>query len=139
MMAKVWFWLALCLLLVSHTTQAQVVIVVNPSAKASEIAKSALADIFTGGSTSFKDGSHAVPVTLKGGVTHEDFLKTYVGKNDGAFRAAWRAAVFSGQGTMPRTFDSEAALLDYVAATAGAIGYVSKDSDRSKVKTLDVR
>ena len=40
---------------------------------------------------------------------------------------------------MPKMFDSEAALVDYVAATPGAIGYVSKGTDVGKAKTLVVR
>jgi ABC-type phosphate transport system substrate-binding protein len=37
---------------------------------------------------------------------------------------------------MPKTCDSEAALIEYVAATPGAIGYVSRISPQDNVKTL---
>ena len=61
-----------------------------------------------------------------------------MGKGDAAFRAAWRSLVFAGQGSMPKTFDTEAALIEYVAATPGAIGYVGKDPGDS-VKKLNVK
>jgi hypothetical protein len=61
-------------------------------------------------------------VILKGGPVHEVFLKKHVGVPPEEFRAQWRKAVFTGQGTMPKTFDSEAALLEYVASTPGALG-----------------
>jgi hypothetical protein len=37
---------------------------------------------------------------------------------------------------MPRAFDSESALIEYVAATPGAVGYVSRISPQDKVKCL---
>ncbi|MEI9976913.1 MAG: hypothetical protein WDO73_35595 [Ignavibacteriota bacterium] len=120
------------------TVQAQV-IVVNRSVKITEIGKSDLHDIFLGASSSFKDGSRAVPVTLKGGPVHEQFLKEYVGRSDMAFRSAWRQVVFAGQGTMPRAFDTEAALLEYIASTPGSVGYVGKAPTQENVKTLAVK
>jgi ABC-type phosphate transport system substrate-binding protein len=39
---------------------------------------------------------------------------------------------------MPRAFDSEAALIEYVAATPGALGYVSRMSSQDKVKSIAV-
>ena len=114
-------------------------IVANPAVKGAEISKSDLRDIFSGSSSTFKDGSHAVPVTLRAGAVHEEFLKTYVGKTDSGFRAAWRMLVFTGQGSMPKTLDSDAQVVEYVANTPGAIGYVSKGSPSDKVKVLTVR
>ena len=62
---------------------------------------------------------------------------TSVGHSD-SFRAQWRKAVFTGQGAAPRS-TSEAALLQYVAVTAGAMGYVSHLGTGEKVKVLLVR
>jgi hypothetical protein len=39
---------------------------------------------------------------------------------------------------MPKTFDTESALIEYVAATPGAIGYVGKDPGDA-VKKLPVK
>jgi ABC-type phosphate transport system substrate-binding protein len=131
--------LFLALLLGCSAMHAQeVVIVANKSVKASEVSVAEIRDVFNGDKTSLSDGSHVVPVTLKGGPVHEAFLKKFLGKGDAAFRAAWRSLVFAGQGTMPKTFDTEAALIDYVAATPGAIGYVGKDPGDT-VKKLSVK
>jgi hypothetical protein len=129
-----------CFLLVCAFAQAQetVVIIANKSVKSSDVSAADLKDVFNGDKNSFSDGSHVVPVTLKEGPVHEAFLKKYVGKTDSAFRAAWRSLVFSGQGSMPKTFDTEAALTDYVAATPGAVGYVGK-APPDTVKQLTVK
>ncbi len=115
------------------------VIVANPGLKLAELSKSDCRDIFTGVSSNYKDGSHAVPVTLRSGPVQEAFLKNYLGKSDAAFRATWRAVVFAGQGMMPKSFDTEAALIDYVASVPGAIGYVGASTDHEKVKVIAVK
>ena len=113
-----------------------VVLVANKSVKISEITNADLRAIFMGTKTRFADGSHAVPVTLKGGPAHEVFLKHYVGEDPEEFRSQWRKVVFTGQGAMPKAFDSESALIEYVAATPGAVGYVSRISPQNGVKLL---
>jgi ABC-type phosphate transport system substrate-binding protein len=75
-------------------------------------------------------------VTLKGGPAHEVFLKNHVGEDPEEFRSQWRKVVFTGQGAMPKAFDSESALIEYVAATPGAIGYVSRFPSQDRVKFL---
>jgi ABC-type phosphate transport system substrate-binding protein len=114
----------------------EIMIVTNRAASVSEISRDQLRDIFTGARTRFGDGSRAVPVLLKGGPVHEVFLSRMIGDNPDEFRVRWRRAVFTGQGAMPKEFQSEAALLDYVSATPGAIGYVSRIPDPAAVKVL---
>jgi ABC-type phosphate transport system substrate-binding protein len=119
--------------------QAQAIVIANPSVKAADVSKDDLRDVFTGNSSSLKDGSHVTPVLLKGGAAHDSFLSAFIGKNDTAFRASWRSLVFSGQASMPKSMDSDAAMVDYVAHNAGAIGYISKATPHEGVKVLAVR
>jgi hypothetical protein len=67
---------------------------------------------------------------------HEVFLKNHVGEDPEEFRSQWRKVVFTGEGAMPKAFDSESALIEYVAATPGAVGYVSRISSQNGVKLL---
>jgi hypothetical protein len=113
-----------------------VVLVANRSVQISEITDSDLRAIFTGKKTRFADGSHALPVTLKGGAAHEVFLKNHLGEGPEEFRAQWRKLVFTGQGAMPISFNSESALIEYVAVTPGAVGYASRASGRDGVRIL---
>jgi hypothetical protein len=118
---------------------AQVVVIANPSIKASDVSKGDLREVFSGASSSLKDGSHVIPVLLKQGPAYDTFLTEYIGKSDAAFKASWRSLVFSGQGSMPKTVDSDAAMIEYVGHTAGALGFVGKASAAEGVKTLSVR
>jgi len=139
MMTKARVLLLIVLMLATTAVVAEeVAVVVNPNVKISEVSSNDLRDVFNGDKSSL-GGVHVVPVTLKGGPAHEAFLKAHVGKSDSAFRASWRSLVFTGQGSLPKSFETEAALIDYVAATPGAVGYVSRSTNREKVKTLVVR
>jgi len=119
------------------TARAQdVVLVANKNVEISQISAADLRAIFIGTKTRFADGSHAVPVLLKGGPVHEVFLKNHVGESPDEFRARWQKAVFTGQGAMPKICDSESALIEYVATTPGALGYASRISSQDNVKTI---
>jgi hypothetical protein len=120
----------------SAASAQDVVLIANKGVQISKIRDADLRAIFTGEKTRFADGSHAVPVTLKGGPVHEVFLKSHVGENPEEFRSQWRKVVFTGQGAMPKAFDSESALIEYVVATPGAVGYVSRLSSPERVKVL---
>jgi ABC-type phosphate transport system substrate-binding protein len=121
------------------SARAQVLVIANPSVKAADIRKSDLRDVFTGNATSLPDGSRVVPILLKAGAVHEEFLQVYIGKNDTAYRAGWRSLVFSGQASMPKSLDGDAAVVDFVAHNAGAIGYIGKATPHDGVKVLVVK
>jgi ABC-type phosphate transport system substrate-binding protein len=137
-MKRILLTAALGTLLGVGAVQAQV-IVANRGVKADAISKADLRDIFTGASSNYRDGSRAVPVTLRSGPAQVEFLRNIVGKSDAAFHATWRSVVFAGQGIMPQSFDSEESLIDYIATVPGAIGYVSASQNHDKVKTLTVK
>ena len=118
---------------------AQVVIIANPNVAVSSVTRAELREIFTGASASLKEGMQVTPVLLKQGTVQDEFLRLNIGKSDSGFRAGWRSILFSGQGAMPKTLDSEAAVVEYVSHTAGAIGYIGRATPHEGVKILIVR
>jgi ABC-type phosphate transport system substrate-binding protein len=132
-------WLIVLLVFVACGTVANaqdVIFVANRGVQISGIKVSDLRAIFMGEKTRFADGSHAVPVIRKGGPAHEVFVKNYFDESPNDFREQWRKEVFTGQGSMPKSFDSESALIEYVSATPGTIGYVSRIGPEANVKSL---
>ena len=119
--------------------KAQVIVIANPSVKASAVSKNDLKDVFTGAATALPGGGNVVPILLKAGTVHEEFLQAYIGKNDTAYRAGWRSLVFSGQASMPKSLDGDAAVVEFVAHNAGAIGYIGKATPHDGVKVLQVK
>ena len=110
-------------------------IIANPSVKSANVSKSDIKEVFTGDSSTV-GGSRVTPILLKSGPAKDRFLSTYIGKSEAAFMASWRTLVFSGQATMPKSFDSEAAVVEFVAKTPGAIGYIGKETPHEGVKVL---
>src|SRR5215831_15612724 len=105
--------LAVAILLFSGVMRAQdVLIVVSKTSSVSELTEGQLREIFIGTRSHFNNGSRAIPVLLKGGPVHEVFLRRHVGDTPDEYRVRWRKAVFTGQGSMPKEFASEAAMLD---------------------------
>jgi hypothetical protein len=118
---------------------ADIKVIANSSVGASSVSADELKGVFLTIKTSLSDGSHVEPVVLKGGAAHTAFLKEYVGKTDDALNAYYRSLVFTGKGSMPKTFASDAEAVAYVEKTKGAIGYVSAATAAGAAKTLEVK
>jgi hypothetical protein len=119
--------------------QGQILVIANSSVKAADISINDLREVFGGTSSSLKDGSHVTPVLMKPGAVSDGFMTEYIGKADSAFRAGWRSLVFSGEASMPKSVDSDSAMVEYVSKNAGAIGYIGRSSPHEGVKTLAVK
>jgi ABC-type phosphate transport system substrate-binding protein len=122
-----------------NASAADLKVIANSSVGTSSVSADELKGVFLATKTSLSDGSHVEPVLLKGGATHEAFLKEYVGKTDSAFETYYRSLVFTGKASMPKALASDGDMVAYVAKTKGAIGYVSAGSATAGVKTLEVK
>jgi hypothetical protein len=112
-------------------------VVANPSVKASAISVDDLKSVFLATKTSL-DGSEVEPVLAKTGAAHEAFLKD-LGKTDASLATYYRSLVFTGKASMPKICATDAEVIEYVAKTKGAIGYVSAGASAPGTKTLDLK
>jgi hypothetical protein len=117
---------------------ADCMIIANPALPAASISVENLREVFLATQT-FVGSSHVEPVLAKAGAAHEAFLKKYLGKSDASLKAYYKTLVFTGRGSIPRAFASDTEVMEYVARTKGAIGYVSAGTRITGVKTLEVR
>jgi ABC-type phosphate transport system substrate-binding protein len=130
---------AMCTCAAINMLASEVKVIANPSVKASSISPDDLKRVFLATKTSLDDGSRVEPVLEKSGRTHAAFLREYIGKTDVGLDTYYRSLVFTGKGSMPRTFSSDAEVVAYVARTKGSIGYVSADAIAPGVKTIEVK
>jgi hypothetical protein len=77
-----------------------------------------------------------VPVPEKRGITHEAFLAHYLHRDPDELRIYYQGLVFTGKGSMPGEFSSDAEVAAFVAQTRGALGYVDRDFNLEGVKVL---
>jgi len=118
---------------------AEVKVIANWSVTASAVSADELKSVFLVTRTELADGSRVEPVLLKSGPVHDAFVTRYVGKTEATLETYYRSLVFAGKGLMPKTLASDVEMVNYVARTRGAIGYVSAGTTVSGVKTLAVK
>ena len=114
------------------------VIIANPDLDDNSIGPRDLQRIYLGKQTQWKDDTSIVPVMLKSGPLHDEFIEGYIDRSVQRFVTYWRQMVFTGKGVPPKSFASESDLVDFVARTPGSVGYVSSSANVSSVKKLEL-
>jgi ABC-type phosphate transport system substrate-binding protein len=114
-------------------------VIANPSVKSASVSVDELKNVFLGNTSSLSDGSKVEPVLAESGAAHDEFLKDVVGKSGPALKNHLKTLVFTGKGSMPKSFASEADIVKYVAKTPGAIGYVSAGAAADGVKKMALK
>lgn len=114
-------------------------VIANPSVKSAAVSVDELKNVFLGNTSSLADGSKVEPVLAESGAAHDEFLKDVVGKSAPALKNHLKTLVFTGKGSMPKSFASEADIVKYVAKTPGAIGYVSAGAAADGVKKMALK
>ncbi len=132
----------ICVLLLSgivHFASAQVFIIANNSVSETKLDREAVERIFLGKKLQWSDGSLVVPVSLRSGGVHKAFMKNFLDRDPSQFSTYWKQAVFTGRGVPPKSFEREADLIEFVAQTPGAIGYVSSIPSSKQVCKIDIK
>jgi ABC-type phosphate transport system substrate-binding protein len=101
-------------------------VVTHTATPAASIARADLAKIYLRKSRSWPGGGAATPVDLKESLAaRRAFSQQVLGRDVDAAKAYWQQLIFTGKGVPPLEKGSDAEVLAYVAATPGAVGYVS--------------
>ena len=114
-----------------------VLIVANNETRLTALKKKEIRDIFTGKKKRWENNGKIILAVLKKPAVHKQFLRQFVHKTPSQFRNYWREKVFTGEGTIPRSFKTEKSLIDFVARTKGAIGYISFPQNK-RVKIVKI-
>lgn len=114
-----------------------VIVICNKSVAINSITKDDMERIYLGQKNLWDGGGKIEPVMLQNELT-DNFLTTYVGKNSTTFGNYWKKMLFSGKGNGPKQFTKPKEVVDYVASTQGAIGFVPSTTNSDTVKILPV-
>ena len=126
------------LLLSIATAQSEpVVVVVSATSSASKLDKEQVANLFLGKSSSYPDGSAAVPIEQTDATSaHDEFHKSITEKSASQLKSYWSKMIFSGKGTAPKEVASNAELLKLLASNPAMIGYIDKTAVDKSVKVI---
>ena len=130
--------IAVMLLIPGMVLAGDMVIIGNKSVTESTLSKQDLKNIYLGKKTTWSDNKKIVFVTQDSSDVSDQFLTAYVNKSAAQFSSYWKEKVFTGEGTPPKSFASDKELIQFVAQTVGAIGYVSSGEGLDAVKKLTI-
>ncbi|MGK0515091.1 MAG: hypothetical protein ACI9W0_001500, partial [Gammaproteobacteria bacterium] len=114
---------------------AEVAVIVNPG-NANALDAETIKKIYLGKAKSFDNGNKVNPATQNGTAIADEFNSKVVGKSSSQLNAYWSKLVFTGKGTPPEKFDSDQAVIDFVAANGDSIGYIDSSKATDKVKVI---
>ena len=115
---------------------AQVAVIAHPAVPEDAVSKSQLLDFYTGDITSWSNGDPVVVLDLQVKSVVKTAFYKFIGKSTSRMKSIWLKKKLSGEGGPPEAFPSEEQVLDKVASTPGAIGFVAQSRVRNTVKTL---
>jgi ABC-type phosphate transport system substrate-binding protein len=137
-MKRTIFFTCFFLVLASLSTFPEVIIIANPDTHISSLKNSDIQDIFTGKRTRWNGSGKIIIATLSDSDVHKKFLEQFVKKTPSQFKNYWRSKVFTGEGMIPKIFQNEESLIEFVANTKGAVGYISGPTNKPvKVITIE--
>lgn len=122
----------------AQTRAAGYVVIAHPNLAGAEISGSDMRQIFLGAVTRV-GGRPVQPVIARSGDAHRLFVAGCLGKTESGLQNYFRTRVFTGKGRPPKSFDTSVEIIEYVAHTEGAIGYVSLDADLTGVVRLELK
>ena len=126
---------ATVLTVAARPAAAQISVIVS-SATPKSADETAIAEIFAGASTTWPDGTKVQIVENGDAVLTQKFFAKVVKKPTSIVRSQWTKLALSGQGAAPKKGKDAAAVKALVAATPGAIGYISSDEVDGTVKEI---
>lgn len=114
-------------------------IAVNIENELSSIDKMNLVNIYLGKHTLWNDGNRVLPAMLKENqASMKQFIELILNKTIPQYRAYWKRRLFSGGGTVPKTYKSSQKLVNYVGRVSGSIGIVSEKIEHRDVKYITI-
>jgi ABC-type phosphate transport system substrate-binding protein len=131
--------LALCLAPVALSAQ-EYKVIAHPDAGVTELPTAVVANVFLRKERKLPGGVEANPVDLPASSSlREAFSKGVLGRPTSAVVTYWQQQVFSGRDTPPPSKPNDDAVVAFVKATPGAIGYVSSGANAEGVKVVRVK
>jgi ABC-type phosphate transport system substrate-binding protein len=127
--------LALLLAVPVHA-QVEVAVIAHPEVAADSLSKSELLDFYTGDIERWPDGAQVLVTDLSEKGPVRDRFYEFLDKRPSRLKSIWLRNMLSGEGEPPESVATEAAMLERVAGTPGALGFVGRAQVSEAVKVL---
>ncbi|QXE90000.1 hypothetical protein [Geomonas subterranea] len=133
--------LLLCLMVwgVSFAHAGSFIVIANKSVVESTLTRVELQGIFLGEKVKWGNRKHIKMAVLEDDRTLKEFLQVILGKTPSQFDQHWVRMVTTGKASMPPAFPDGQQMIDFVARTPNAIGFVPAGQAGDAVKTIAIK
>lgn len=115
-------------------------IIVNPENPITEVDRNSLREAFLKKATEWSRGGTIRPIDLaKKFPVRERFTREVVRKTPAQLKSYWSQQIFSGKGVPPPEAETTNAVIAYVLAHKGAVGYLPSNIEARGVKVVKVK
>ena len=129
--------IASSLFLVAPIANAGVAVITHPGVKEIGLSKSKLAKIYLGKLKNYSNGKRIKMVDLpKGSKSRKKFYSSVVKKSNSELNRYWSKLKYTGKGKPPKKLESARDVIQWVANTEGAIGYIDGKYLNKSVKVV---
>jgi ABC-type phosphate transport system substrate-binding protein len=137
-------WVAMLAIVLSPTPTVKAAagyqVVVNAANPAPAVTAAQLSRIFLKKATKWDHGAAAIPVDQAADApVRGEFSRAVHGKPASAVAAYWQQQIFAGRDLPPAEKAGDEAVLAFVRANPGAVGYVSPSATVTGLRVLEVR
>ncbi|AWB66404.1 hypothetical protein C2869_08165 [Saccharobesus litoralis] len=123
--------------LVSASSSSPIVIVVGQDNPTPELSRMQVIDMYMGKYVAFPNGEIAIPIDINDdSLLRSDFYQALVGMSLARVNSYWSRIKFTGRAKPPIEKSNEQAIIDYIANTPNAIGYIRKENLTNNLKVI---
>jgi ABC-type phosphate transport system substrate-binding protein len=133
--------LAVCagLVMASAADHRDYQVIVHPDNPVAQVDRQFLRDAYLRKAADWNGGQIIRPIDLATRfAVREQFVQDVLKKSPSQLKNYWNQQIFSGKGVPPPEADSTAAVVSYVLANLGAIGYLPADANPGGTKVVKV-
>jgi hypothetical protein len=114
-------------------------VIAHPLRPETSVERAFVADLFLKNVTHWRNNDAARPVDQRlDADVRRRFSESVLRRSVAAVKTYWQQRIFSGRGVPPPELESDEAVVSYVEAHPGSIGYISAAAPHGRTKVLTV-
>jgi ABC-type phosphate transport system substrate-binding protein len=121
----------------SFAGAADILVIANKGVSSGSISKDQLKRIYLGKLSRWDNGDKVNFCLVKSDLL-EQFTQDYLGQSAMNYLKYWKKLVFTGKGSMPPFLEKDEDVIQFVAETKGAVGFVPSGANTDSVKVMSV-
>lgn len=115
-------------------------VIVHPDNPVTELDRQFLRDAYLRKASGWRNGQTIRPIDLTTAfAVRGRFSQEVLRKTPAQLKSYWNQQIFSGKGVPPPETDSTAAVVSYVVANPGAVGYLPIEASSGGAKVVEVK